>query len=897
MKRMVLFCMFLSFFGPDVSAQDYYFRFLLKRPYDIEKITRIISIDKVLQDTVYAYATKKQWQRFQSSTDYKAEMLSCPAYRTKGLIMASTTGEMMAWDRYPTHQIYLKMMRQFAAVHPEICMLDTIGYSVEGKPLLSVKISDHAEREEDEPDCFYTSTMHGDETAGFILMLRFIDTLLTGYGKDTSITRLIDRLEIYINPLANPDGTYAGGEHTVAGATRYNANEIDLNRNFPDPENGLHPDGNTWQSETRAMMNYAEDQQFVLSANFHSGAEVVNYPWDTWSRAHVDASWFRQASFSYAQPAIVNSPDGYFEGISTLGIIKGYNWYPIYGGRMDYMTYFHGGREVTVELSDIKLPDGELLKQLWNYNRASLIAFLEQALYGIHGKVTDPEGNPVTARITVLNHDKTADSSYVFSDPHDGYYHRMIDSGIYDLAFTSFGYVSDTVSNVRVNPDDSQCVDVILRPVRTHTFSGKIIDAGSGKPVKTAALIFMEGSYDTSHTNNAGEFSIPEVHDGIHNLRIFKQGYKLRTTKIQMDSTKEHFSFQLNKGHIEDFEPANPGGFVWDSLNDQSWQTSLDASFVGEGSARTGKIDDNGVSALCIQVDVAEKGNVCFFRKISSEANYDFMKFYLDGVLQERWSGMSGWQRECFQVSSGDHVFQWIYEKDGGISKGEDAAWIDYIEFPKLEQPELTWDPEILNTTVNMNTSDTLSLQLQNNGNIPVELAVEIGDSSHLTWIKPVSGIIRLAAGAQKNVLFVVETDNTHHLYTGHILLSGILTEKELMIPVEVRTNQDTAVSVRSQEALVDCYPNPFDRTLHLHIKTHSHQQIKVKVFDLQGRMLYSAVKPFKHEGLNELQLHIDHESSDNRILLLQVITEDGIIHQKLLLQSAGSTIDKGYDF
>ncbi len=77
---------------------------------------------------------------------------------------------------------------------------------------------------------------------------------------------MIDNSEIWINPNANPDGTYHGGNGSVYGATRYNANGYDLNRNFPDPVNGTHPNE---QQETAIMKNLAEQNNFVLCANFH----------------------------------------------------------------------------------------------------------------------------------------------------------------------------------------------------------------------------------------------------------------------------------------------------------------------------------------------------------------------------------------------------------------------------------------------------------------------------------------------------------------------------------------------------------------------------------------------------------------------------------------------------
>lgn len=89
-------------------------------------------------------------------------------------------------------------------------------------------------------------------------------------------------------------------------------------------------------------MSLADNYFFNLSANFHGGAEVVNYPWDTWSRLHTDNTWWIFVSRQYADTAHAHSPTGYMAGFNN-GITNGYAWYRITGGRQDYMTYFQQG--------------------------------------------------------------------------------------------------------------------------------------------------------------------------------------------------------------------------------------------------------------------------------------------------------------------------------------------------------------------------------------------------------------------------------------------------------------------------------------------------------------------------------------------------------------------------
>ena len=67
------------------------------------------------------------------------------------------------------------------------------------------------------------------------------------------------------------------------------------------------------------------------------------------------------------------------------GITNGYSWYPVYGGRQDYVNYFIHGREVTIELSDDKIPDENKLDNYWKYNYRSLLQYIEQVYTGISG--------------------------------------------------------------------------------------------------------------------------------------------------------------------------------------------------------------------------------------------------------------------------------------------------------------------------------------------------------------------------------------------------------------------------------------------------------------------------------------------------------------------------------
>lgn len=438
---------------------EIYFSFELSDKSLLSSITKSISIDKVEGNTVFAYSNYNEYQAFQKY-GIQIKLLRKPG-DVDYVEMSSNSKDLKNnWNTYPTYTAYVDMMYQFQNDYPEICKIVDAGSTVQGRKILFAKISDNINQREAEPQFMYTSTMHGDETTGYVLMLRLIDSLLSTYASDSRVTNLVNNIEIWINPNANPDGTYKSGNNTVYGATRYNANFYDINRNFPDPAQGPNPNG-PWQPETIAMMNLAENNNFVLSANFHGGAEVVNYPWDAFSRLHKDDNWYKYISHQFADTAQLYSPSSYMNGFND-GITNGWDWYPVYGGRQDFYTYFNHGREVTIEISDVKLLSASLLPAHWNYLRRSLFNFMEQSLYGIRGIITDNSGNPIQAKVTVLNHD--ADSTHIYSDPINGNYHRYIYSGTYDLQFDSPGYQSKIVNDVSVLNNQTVKLDVQLLP-------------------------------------------------------------------------------------------------------------------------------------------------------------------------------------------------------------------------------------------------------------------------------------------------------------------------------------------------------------------------------------------------------------------------------------------------
>ncbi len=408
------------------QRNEFYFTFKFNDVSELNKITRMISIDNVDGNVVTAYANKEEFEIF-SKMGYDITLQTPPSMLFEYDMFSGTRGE-YDWDSYPTYEAYEDMMYEFAASHPDKCSIIELGTLSSGRKILIARINNGTP--DGKPKFLYTSTMHGDECTGFILMLRLIDHLLT--SNDADVQNVVNNLDIFIGPNTNPDGTYYAGNHTVEGARRENGAGIDINRNFPDFDDGPHPDGGPYAEETELFMQLAEDYSFTMGANYHGGAEVMNYPWDTYSGLHVDDAWWQYVSRQYADLA-QEANSSYMTDLNN-GITNGYMWYTITGSRQDYMNYYAGCREVTIECSTIKTPPASQLPDFWDYNKESMMAYLGQALNGIHGIVTDSvTGAPIVATVTVAGHDE--DYSKVKSQLPAGDYPRGIKGGTYTLTW------------------------------------------------------------------------------------------------------------------------------------------------------------------------------------------------------------------------------------------------------------------------------------------------------------------------------------------------------------------------------------------------------------------------------------------------------------------------------
>ncbi|KAK6642191.1 hypothetical protein RUM44_013914 [Polyplax serrata] len=373
------------------------------------------------------------------------------------------TAPVFKYHHYKELEYQLKLL---AKSFPNITRLYSIGQSVEGRELYVLEISDHpGVHEPGEPEFKYVANMHGNEAVGRELLLLLAKFLCENYLLDERVTRIVNNIRIHLMPSMNPDGFEKASEGEEDGFVgRKNANNYDLNRNFPD-QYYERKEGDEIQPETAAVINWIQSIPFVLSANLHGGGLVSNYPFDDLPKEQKygpnyspDNAVFQHLArvYSNAHPTMhLGRPCRLFPKEKfPEGIINGASWYTVKGGMQDYNYLNSNCFELTIEVGCYKYPNHTELHKYWSDNRESLLAYMEEINRGIHGFVRSSIGNPIRkARISVsgIKHKVTTGR--------DGDYWRLLTPGSYNVTVSAPGYeklntvvnVPDNISGLSVN--------------------------------------------------------------------------------------------------------------------------------------------------------------------------------------------------------------------------------------------------------------------------------------------------------------------------------------------------------------------------------------------------------------------------------------------------------------
>jgi PKD repeat protein len=504
--------------------------------------TEVASPDGIV---IRAYLIPQEFNRLQSSgLDYKVIVSDLNQH------YANFWEDQLIPYGYYSYEEIVAIADSLATAFPSICkkiLYDntTPPYSLQ---LAALKISDNVNEDEPEPEIMFDGGIHGDEIGGPQNLIRYARDLCFGYGNDTTYTNLINSREIWLYYMVNPYGRVS--------MSRYNYSGVDINRDAGYMWNaeGYSP-GPFSQKESKALRQCMLDNQFVVYTNYHSGTEIIAYPWSYRGNSTRDVSHIHELAGVYSDSS----------GYANLIYGQGYNiMYAINGSYKDVQYGCFGNVGWSIEISVEKQPPFSQIALYYNNNVPAMTAMINRAGYGVEGFVTDSlTGIPIPATIWVGRFYP------VYSDPVIGDYHKYVLPGTYTIRVTANGYKSKTITNVTVPAIGSVITDFQLTAdpkfYGYRVISCQIPDNNFSDEGFTPASIGAPD--DTSYSLGKNGWIIIDMGDTIHDgpgddLKVIEGGtpdegflcYASTTMDgqwILLDTATGTASFDLSSGPID----------------------------------------------------------------------------------------------------------------------------------------------------------------------------------------------------------------------------------------------------------------------------------------------------------------------------------------------------------
>ncbi|MFN0131980.1 MAG: M14 family zinc carboxypeptidase [Phycisphaerales bacterium] len=370
---------------------------------------------------------------------------------------------------YPDLAAVYAQLNARAGTYPAICQVVnlTTRYgtpaTAQGRSMFAVKISDNVASNEDEPTFLLVSTHHSREVNSTTVALDTMDRILAGYGVNQNITDLVNKYEIWIAPVWNPDGY----NHTFVTDNLWRKNRrpnsggsfgVDLNRNYPfgwaaacagsttqssdtykGPSAGSEP-------ETQTMLAFALDRHFTKVIDYHSFGRETLFEYACLSHPLV--------TFLGNEAAAIATASGY-GGLTRAPSAEGEHYESQLATRGAYAFLTEIGTAFQPTYASAQAEAA----QVWPGN-----LFILNRSIPITGHVTNAiTGQPVVANITVQGVNFTNGETNT-SRGQFGRYHYFLPAGTYTLTYTAAGYVT-AMRVVQVGAATETVVDVPLQPI------------------------------------------------------------------------------------------------------------------------------------------------------------------------------------------------------------------------------------------------------------------------------------------------------------------------------------------------------------------------------------------------------------------------------------------------
>jgi len=368
-------------------------------------------------------------------------------------------------DAYKTNDEVAEFLAAKADEFPDIIKVVTIGKSHEGRDILAVKISDNVEKDEIEPVILFNALHHAREVMTIEVALDIINMLTSGYEIHDRISQYVDFAEIWVIPVANPDGLNriwtrdTWWRKNARADEKTNVYGVDLNRNYPYQWGSCNGSSGSRGSqtyrgpnaasepETQALIQFITQIQPIFNISYHSYSELVLFPYGCRKMYVAESDLVSKIGKELASRLIKDSGRGSYAPGTPWEIL-----YSVDGDDISWQYAAVGTIPFVIELNSSSQgfqPDYDKWRDTTvSRSRAGWSYLIERMLSGpiLAGQVVDTiTGQPVSARIHVRGIEYKKDEVPRSSKSSTGEFFKIMDSGHHTIGFHAEDYEPEEV--------------------------------------------------------------------------------------------------------------------------------------------------------------------------------------------------------------------------------------------------------------------------------------------------------------------------------------------------------------------------------------------------------------------------------------------------------------------
>lgn len=213
---------------------------------------------------------------------------------------------------YKDYRAISERLRELALHAPDRASLHGIGSSLDGRTIWALRIG-----KQSGTPMLINGTLHAREWIAAMVSTCVADRLVREYDTNPEIRAFVDRTDLWIVPVANPDGyQYSWSTDRYWRKNRRERHGVDLNRNFSVAWGGGGSSSRKSAQDYRGAYAFSEPESAALRdlgkragiklhIDFHAYGQLLLYPWDytpkpTQDHARYGAIGDAMASAMYA---------------------------------------------------------------------------------------------------------------------------------------------------------------------------------------------------------------------------------------------------------------------------------------------------------------------------------------------------------------------------------------------------------------------------------------------------------------------------------------------------------------------------------------------------------------------------------------------------------------------